>query len=172
MSGEIYANLLVVGMKGNCVDCEFEQIFLSAESVGDPAMLVDRPANVDLSDLPATSPVVPPLLWIQNQTGTAAFNSGSATVNGTGTSFSTQLSAGDMLMLRSSPGTVRGTVVTTPAPATKDTVITLGAPAGANASGLFRASVQPSIQPPFPAIVAPYRCSGPQLGDLPGTAPD
>ena len=28
-----------------CVDCKFEEFFLSAWSVGDPAMLVDRPAN-------------------------------------------------------------------------------------------------------------------------------
>jgi manganese oxidase len=172
IGAEIYANRIGVGPMGDCVDCKFEEFFLSAWSVGDPAMLVDRPANVDLGDLPATSPVQPPLPWIQNQTGTAAFTNGSATVNGTGTSFSTQLSAGDILMLRNSPGTIRGTVQSTPAPATKDTVITLAAPANATGSGLFRASVQPTIQPPLPAIVAPYRCSGPQLGDLSGTAPD
>jgi hypothetical protein len=33
---------------GECADCKFEEFFLSAWSVGDPAMLVDRPANTRL----------------------------------------------------------------------------------------------------------------------------
>ena len=36
----------------NCVDCKFEEFFLSAWSVGDPAMLVDRPANVSILNQP------------------------------------------------------------------------------------------------------------------------
>ena len=45
IGAEIYANRIGVGPMGDCVDCKFEEFFLSAWSVGDPAMLVDRPAN-------------------------------------------------------------------------------------------------------------------------------
>lgn len=63
IGAEIYANRIGVGPMGNCVDCKFEEFFLSAWSVGDPAMLVDRPANVNIMPpLPPTppQPVVPP----------------------------------------------------------------------------------------------------------------
>ncbi len=42
---EIYANRIGVGPMGGCADCKFEEFFLSAWSVGDPAMVVDVPAN-------------------------------------------------------------------------------------------------------------------------------
>src|SRR5262249_52669790 len=59
IGAEIYANRIGVGPMGNCADCKFEEFFLSAWSVGDPAMLVDRPANT--STQPATPPPpVPP----------------------------------------------------------------------------------------------------------------
>lgn len=45
ISAEIYANRIGVGPMGPCVDCKFEEFFLSAWSVGDPAVLVDYPAN-------------------------------------------------------------------------------------------------------------------------------
>lgn len=45
IGAEIYANRIGVGPMGSCVDCKFEEFFLSAWSVGDPAMLVDTPAN-------------------------------------------------------------------------------------------------------------------------------
>ena len=45
ISAEIYANRLGLGPMGGCVDCKFEEFFLSAWPVGDPAMLVDYPAN-------------------------------------------------------------------------------------------------------------------------------
>ncbi|HVS83322.1 MAG TPA: hypothetical protein VHE60_16460 [Pyrinomonadaceae bacterium] len=45
IGSEVYANRIGVGPMGNCVDCKFEEFFLSAWSVGDPAMLVDKPAN-------------------------------------------------------------------------------------------------------------------------------
>ncbi len=45
IGAEIYANRIGVGPMGDCVDCKFEEFFLSAWSVGDPAMLVDKPAN-------------------------------------------------------------------------------------------------------------------------------
>src|SRR5262249_46622370 len=34
-----------VGPMGDCIDCKFEEFFLSAWSVGDPAMMVNNPAN-------------------------------------------------------------------------------------------------------------------------------
>ena len=57
IGAEIYANRVGVGPMGNCADCKFEEFFLSAWSVGDPAMLVDRPAN---SLLPVGPPPPPP----------------------------------------------------------------------------------------------------------------
>src|SRR4051812_19080001 len=48
--------------------------------------------------------------WIQLRTGTVAFTNASTTVTGTGTSFTTELQVGDVLMLDGTPGTVRGTV--------------------------------------------------------------
>jgi hypothetical protein len=57
IGAEIYANRIGVGHMGNCVDCKFEEFFLSAWSVGDPAMLVDRPANTNAV---APPPPIPP----------------------------------------------------------------------------------------------------------------
>src|ERR1044071_5767570 len=54
IGAEIFANRIGVGPMGGCVDCKFEEFFLSAWSVGDPAMLVDIPANS--SALPPISP--------------------------------------------------------------------------------------------------------------------
>ncbi len=48
IGAEVYANRIGVGPMGDCIDCRFEEFFLSAWSVGDPAMLVDRPANSNL----------------------------------------------------------------------------------------------------------------------------
>jgi len=45
IGAEVYANRIGVGPMGPCVDCKFEEFFLSAWSVGDPAMLVDRPVR-------------------------------------------------------------------------------------------------------------------------------
>src|SRR5439155_664383 len=52
---------------GPCVDCKFEEFFLSAWSVGDPAMLVDKPANSN--NLTQNANFQPPC------NTTAAFNS-------------------------------------------------------------------------------------------------
>ncbi|MEA2602502.1 MAG: manganese oxidase [Acidobacteriota bacterium] len=46
LGAEILANRFRVGPMYNCTECKFEEFFLSAWSVGDPAMIVDRPANV------------------------------------------------------------------------------------------------------------------------------
>lgn len=48
IGAEVYANRIGVGPMGDCIDCKFEEFFLSAWSVGDPAMLVDKPANSGL----------------------------------------------------------------------------------------------------------------------------
>ena len=42
---EILANRFGVGPMRNCVDCNYEEFFLSSWAVGDPAMVVDVPAN-------------------------------------------------------------------------------------------------------------------------------
>jgi manganese oxidase len=65
IGAEIYANRIGVGPMGDCIDCKFEEFFLSAWPVGDPAMLVDRPANTAVTQpvTPFTSagaPVPPP----------------------------------------------------------------------------------------------------------------
>ncbi|MBI2316421.1 MAG: hypothetical protein HYU75_05215, partial [Betaproteobacteria bacterium] len=45
---EIIANRLGVGPMWDCLSCSFEEFFLASSAVGDPAMLVDVPANVGL----------------------------------------------------------------------------------------------------------------------------
>jgi hypothetical protein len=54
IGAEVYANRIGVGPMGDCVDCKFEEFFLSAWSVGDPAMLVDKPANSNQLDVTST----------------------------------------------------------------------------------------------------------------------
>ncbi|HEX3249157.1 MAG TPA: hypothetical protein VHS05_07000, partial [Pyrinomonadaceae bacterium] len=61
IAAEVYANRIGVGPMGSCVDCKFEEFFLSAWSVGDPAMLVDRPANSSVLPTFTTSPAEPPV---------------------------------------------------------------------------------------------------------------
>jgi hypothetical protein len=67
IGAEIYANRIGVGPMGGCVDCKFEEFFLSAWSVGDPAMLVDRPANA-----PVSGPAFPPCTQAQIDSGDPA----------------------------------------------------------------------------------------------------
>ncbi|MGB8508728.1 MAG: Ig-like domain-containing protein [Pyrinomonadaceae bacterium] len=45
IGAEILANRFGVGPMRDCVDCNFEEFFLSAWASGDPAMVVDVPAN-------------------------------------------------------------------------------------------------------------------------------
>ncbi|MGE5830292.1 MAG: hypothetical protein ACM30G_18295, partial [Micromonosporaceae bacterium] len=45
IGAEIIANRLGVGPMWDCTDCKYEEFFLSAWTVGDPAMVVDIPAN-------------------------------------------------------------------------------------------------------------------------------
>lgn len=51
VGAEVVANRLNVGPMSDCVDCAFEEFFLSSFTVGDPALLVDRPANLGLEQL-------------------------------------------------------------------------------------------------------------------------
>jgi hypothetical protein len=48
IGAEIIANRLGVGPMHDCLDCSYEEFFLTAFTVGDPALLVDVPANVGL----------------------------------------------------------------------------------------------------------------------------
>jgi hypothetical protein len=45
IGAEIIANRLGVGPMWDCADCKYEEFFLSSWTVGDPAMVVDIPAN-------------------------------------------------------------------------------------------------------------------------------
>lgn len=47
---EILANRLGVGPMWNCPECKYEEFFLTSWAVGDPAMVVDIPANTAGSD--------------------------------------------------------------------------------------------------------------------------
>jgi manganese oxidase len=45
IGAEILANRFKVGPMKDCIECKYEEFFLSAWTVGDPAMVVDVPAN-------------------------------------------------------------------------------------------------------------------------------
>ncbi|MCY1342262.1 hypothetical protein D9M68_271810 [compost metagenome] len=51
IGAEIVANRLGVGPMHDCLDCAFEEFFLSASAVGDVGMQVDVPANVGLENV-------------------------------------------------------------------------------------------------------------------------
>ena len=51
IGSEIIANRLGVGPMWDCLDCAYEEFFLTSFTVGDPAMLVDVPANMGLENL-------------------------------------------------------------------------------------------------------------------------
>ena len=59
IGAEILANRMGVGPMWNCTTCKYEEFFLTSWAVGDPAMVVDVPANApctadDLRDGPST----------------------------------------------------------------------------------------------------------------------
>jgi hypothetical protein len=56
VGAEIIANRLGVGPMHDCVDCAYEEFFLSSFAVGDPAMIVDKPANLGLENLVPPKP--------------------------------------------------------------------------------------------------------------------
>jgi hypothetical protein len=45
VGAEILANRLGVGPMWDCTECKFEEFFLSSWTIGDPAQIVDKPAN-------------------------------------------------------------------------------------------------------------------------------
>ena len=45
IGAEVWANRIKVGPMHDCATCRFEEFFLSSWAVGDPAMVVDIPAN-------------------------------------------------------------------------------------------------------------------------------
>jgi hypothetical protein len=51
IGSEIIGNRLGVGPMHECVDCKYEEFFLTSWAVGDPAMIVDVPANHGLEAL-------------------------------------------------------------------------------------------------------------------------
>ena len=51
IGSEIIANRLGVGPMHDCLSCAYEEFFLTSFAVGDPALLVDVPANVGLEAL-------------------------------------------------------------------------------------------------------------------------
>ncbi len=50
IGAEILANRLGVGPMFECVDCKFEEFFLSSWVIGDPAQIVDVPANAPCTE--------------------------------------------------------------------------------------------------------------------------
>ncbi|MDH3378057.1 MAG: hypothetical protein OEQ39_14015, partial [Gammaproteobacteria bacterium] len=51
IGSEIIANRLGVGPMYDCLDCAYEEFFLTSFTVGDPGMRVDTPANLGLEQL-------------------------------------------------------------------------------------------------------------------------
>ena len=49
---EVIANRLGVGPMHDCLDCAYEEFFLTSPAVGDPAMVVDIPAMTGLEACP------------------------------------------------------------------------------------------------------------------------
>ena len=45
IGAEVLANRLKVGPEANCAECKYEEFFLSSWTIGDPAQIVDIPAN-------------------------------------------------------------------------------------------------------------------------------
>ena len=45
IGAEILANRVGVGPARDCPECMYEEFFLSSWALGDPAMIVDKPAN-------------------------------------------------------------------------------------------------------------------------------
>lgn len=60
IGAEILANRFGVGPMANCTECKFEEFFLSSWAVGDPAMVVDVPANAPAQPNTTYPPCSPP----------------------------------------------------------------------------------------------------------------
>jgi len=63
IGAEIYANRIGVGPMADCLECAYEEFFLSAWAVGDPAMVVDVPANTGTRNpIPPINPTDQPIV--------------------------------------------------------------------------------------------------------------
>ncbi|HLG17806.1 MAG TPA: copper oxidase [Blastocatellia bacterium] len=60
IGAEILANRIGVGPTAPCVECKFEEFFLASWVVGDPAMVVDKPANAPCKPENIRNPVTNP----------------------------------------------------------------------------------------------------------------
>ncbi|BCR04428.1 multicopper oxidase [Desulfuromonas versatilis] len=60
VGAEIIANRIGVGPMHDCVDCKYEEFFLTSWAVGDPAMIVDVPANVGTNPADGGAPIPGP----------------------------------------------------------------------------------------------------------------
>jgi hypothetical protein len=58
IGSEIIANRLHTGPMHDCTDCAYEEFFLSSSTVGDPALLVNFPANTGIEQCDPTEIVV------------------------------------------------------------------------------------------------------------------
>ena len=62
IGSEIIANRLHTGPMHDCTDCAYEEFFLSSSTVGDPALLVNSPANTGIEQCDPTA-IAGPTCW-------------------------------------------------------------------------------------------------------------
>lgn len=82
VGAEVIANRLGVGPMHDCVDCAFEEFFLSSFTVGDPALLVDVPANLGLEQLAPGEVKAPDLIGLTPEHVKAYVDKRGGTVGG------------------------------------------------------------------------------------------
>jgi hypothetical protein len=70
---EIIANRFQLGPMRDCQDCKFEEFFLNSWTVGDPAMVVDNPANLPCTNSATGNPPYQ-MLSISQASGTPPLN--------------------------------------------------------------------------------------------------
>ncbi len=62
IGSEIIANRLHTGPMHDCTDCAYEEFFLASQTVGDPGMLVNFPANTGIENC-APNNILDPTCW-------------------------------------------------------------------------------------------------------------
>jgi hypothetical protein len=62
IGSEIISNRLHTGPMHDCTDCAYEEFFLASQTVGDPAMLVNNPANTGIAQCDPTA-IAGPTCW-------------------------------------------------------------------------------------------------------------
>ncbi|MHC4410578.1 MAG: hypothetical protein ACYS0F_16430, partial [Planctomycetota bacterium] len=68
IGSEIIANRLRTGPMHDCADCAYEEFFLASQTVGDPGMLVNFPANTGIEQCDPTN-ILTPACWRQFDDG-------------------------------------------------------------------------------------------------------